>query len=330
MSAHTEPSSLTVFTYVAGSLDAADVGALHRSAGFGFTPTTVTIRAIGADPVELPYDDGVWDRIAGTADLRAVDFESGLLQPSLGWSWTPTHVQLWLADAPAPEGLLSALLAAPGLFGGAAGDGTDQRWQGETNPQHYRMWFDGPWEHLPRTTDRRGREIIDVSGNPGRMTDVPGMRLWAAQDVWFGPAAALVIDHAAIPGLDTALDTARVTDLGDGRWHVRLWEDGTPLPEIRRAQQAVRDQLGFDAALAREDELWSLLTAGVQDDPMFVAQEGTFPHGGTKRFLQYFSGSRHPTTRSRAAWLNIKEFDGAGQAVHDEYVDLTSSPHPEL
>jgi hypothetical protein len=63
---------------------------------------------------------------------------------------------------------------------------------------------------------------------------------------------------------------------------------------------------------------------------MFVAQQGIFPHGGTERILQYFSLSKHPTIRSRAAWLSIMEFDDDNQAVHVEDVDLSKHPHPDL
>jgi hypothetical protein len=102
------------------------------------------------------------------------------------------------------------------------------------------------------------------------------------------------------------------------------------LREIRAAQQLLRDQLGYDAAAAREDEIHAALTAGQAEDPMFVDQKGTFPHGGTERILQYFSASKHPTTRSRAAWLSIMEFDDDNQRVHEEDVDLTKHPHPDL
>lgn len=326
MSTHTEPSDGTVFTFLPGSVDVVGACALLRAAPLGFEPTIVRVSLLGEESVELPYDDDVWQKVTDTAEVTDLELESGILQPSASWSWTRTSTQFWLADVPPHEALLEALLDTPGLLGGASGDTTDARWQGETKLNHYRMWFDGPWEHLPRTTDGRGREIVDVSGNPGRITEVPGMRLWPAQDVWFGPAASLVVDLDEI----ATLPVGRVTALGEGRWHVRLWEDGASVEEIRKAQQVLRDHLGYDAAEARKDDIHSALTADQPDDPMFVAQRGTFPHGGTERFLQYFSASKHPTTRSRAAWLNIQEYDQEHHRVHDEYIDLTAQPHPDL
>jgi hypothetical protein len=324
VSTHTEPRDWTVFTFLPGSLDVAHASALSRA--IGFDPTTVRISQIGEEPTEVPYDDHIWQAIIERPDVSGFDLESGPLQPSANWSWSASSVQFWLSRVRPPQDLLTRLLDSPGVLGGASGDATDARWQGETQINHYRMWFDGPWEHLPLTTDEWGDEIIDVSGNAGRITDVPGMRLWAAQDLWFGPASALIIDHDAIP----SLPVGQVTDLGDGRYHVRLWEDGTPLEEVRKAQHLLRDHLGYDAAADREDEIRAALTAGRADDPMLVAQQGSFPHGGTERFLQYFSASKHPTTRSRAAWLNIKEFDAQHREVHDEDVDLTTQPHPDL
>ena len=164
-----------------------------------------------------------------------------------------TEVQL--AGVAPPDHLLDALLDAPGLVLGVRGDGEDADWQGEEFPQHYEWWYDGEWEHLPRILDKRGRELIDVSGNPGRITSVAGIPLWAAQDLWFGPGAALVVDYPAV----STLPVGRLTDLGEGRLHVRLWEDGAPLEEVRKVQQIVRDHLGYDAATERVDEIRAAL-----------------------------------------------------------------------
>lgn len=326
MSTHTEPRDWTVFTFLPDAVDVAGAAELVRRSGLGFDPATVRLGVLGEESVELPYDDAVWPRIIDTADLTLIDLESGLLAPAAHWSWSDTSVEFWISRVRATESLLRALLDTPGLLGGAAGDATDARWQGETEVNHYRMWFDGPWEHLPRTTDEWGDEVVDVSGNPGRITEVPGMRLWPAQDLWFGPSSALVIDHAAI----ATLPVGQVTDLGAGRYHVRLWEDGTPIDDIRKAQQTLRDHLGYDAAAERADEIRDALSAGRPDDPMFVVQRGTFPHGGAERFLQYFSASKHPTTRSRATWLVVLEYDDEGHLVHRDDVDLGSGPHPDL
>lgn len=321
-----EPRDWTVFTYLPGSLDLRRACELVRAAELGFRPNEVSIIAWGAETVTVPYDDSAWDTILTTPEAYGFRLETDGSDPSLDCSLSTTDCTVMVSGAPRTESLIAALLSVPGLLAGASGDATDAHWQGETYPNHYRMWFDGPWEHLPRIVDKRGRELIDVSGNPGRITEVPGLRLWPAQDVWFGPSASLAVDHAAVP----SLPVGRVTDLGDGRYHVRLWEDGAPLTEIRAAQQALRDHLGYQAAEARSDEIRAALTAGQPDDPMFVAQRGTFPHGGAERILQYFSAAKYPTTRSRAAWLNIKEFDDAKRLVHDEYVDLMRDPHPDL
>ena len=263
MSLLTEPRDWTVFTFLPGSLDVPRLCDLVRSVELGFRPTEARIRVWGADQVEVPYDDAVWDTIVATPEVYGFALETNGSTPSLDCNAWPRESELMVSDVPPTSSLMEALVNAPGLLGGASGDSNDALWQGETHPNHYRMWFDGPWEHLPRSTDKWGREISDVSGNPGRTTNVPGMRLWAAQDTWFGPASALIIDHAAIP----SLPVGRVTDLGGGRYHIRLWEDGTPLDEIRAAQQQLRDHLGFDTAAAREDEIHAALTAGEPEHP---------------------------------------------------------------
>lgn len=325
MSTHTEPHLLTELAYLpGGGIDA--VCALLARHGVGFEPVLVRVSVMGDDDRELPFRDDVWDEVAAVPDRTAVHLETEPAGPAAEVEAGLTATTVRVSGVPVGEALLDDLLHLPGLLGGASGDETDARWQGETDPQMYQMFYDGPWEHLPRTVDEWDDEVIDVSGNPGRIDDGPGMRLWAAQDLWFGPASAAVIAYDAVP----TLPVGEVTHLGGGLWHVRLWADGTDLDDVRKAQQALRDHLGYDDAVRRADEVREALTAGRPDDPMFVAQEGSFPHGGTTRFLQYFSATGHPTTRSRAASLNIKEFDADNREVHDEYVDLTTSPHPDL
>ncbi|MEU4391445.1 hypothetical protein [Kribbella sp. NPDC023855] len=314
-----------MFTFLPG-LDLRLLCDVLRSVELGFRPNEARVQALGAGGITASYDDAVWETILATPEVYGFELETEGAGPGLGCSVLGTCGEVMVSGVPATERLVAALLDLPGLLGGASGDFTDARWQGETDPNHYRMWWDGPWEHLPRTVDEWGDEIIDVSGHPGRITEVPGMRLWPAQDVWFGPAAALVIDYEAIAGLPVG----RVSDLGGGRFHVRLWEDGASLDEIRRVQQTVRDHLRYDAAVARDDEIRAALTAGQADDPMLVVQRGNFPHGGTERFLQYFSATKYPTTRSRAAWLNVKEFDDRNREVYNQDVDLTTAPHPDL
>ena len=328
MSTPTDPTRLwSVFTFLPGSLSAVEVARLGLEVDLGFAPAGARLRVLGDDDVDTAFDSDLPARIAALADCTGFDVDGAEpLTGSFGFDTWRTNVQVSLRPAAPDPRLVRALVMHPGFIAGASGDAEDERWQSEDNPNHYRMWFDGPWEHLPRTTDDVGREVIDVSGNPGRMTDVPGMRMWAAQDTWFGAASALMIDHAAI----ASLPVGRVTDLGGGCWHVRLWEDGATLDEIRKAQQTLRDHLRYDEATARDDEIWDTLTAGQPEDPMFVVQEGSFPHGGTQRFLQYFSAKKYPTTRSRAAWLNVQEFDEEHQQRHVEDFDLTSEPHPDL
>jgi hypothetical protein len=257
LSTPTEPADiLTDFAYLPGSPDLAGAVALLRDLDPGFTPAAVSVQEPGPDPVTFPFDAEAWDRILATPGTRGFDLDMGDLQkPSLSCTADTVGTEVQLAGVAPPTPLLEALVATPGLILGARGDWEDARWQGEEVPQHYEWWYSGEWKHLPRRVDKRGRELIDVSGNPGRVTSVAGVPLWAAQDLWFGPDAALVVDHAAIP----TLPVGRLTDLGGGRWHVRLWDDGTPLDEIRRAQQLLREHLGYDAALERAEEIRAAL-----------------------------------------------------------------------
>lgn len=241
-----------------GSPDLEGAVAIIRAADLGFRPVEVTVTEPGPDPVAFAYDADGWERILQTPGAIGFDLDMGNLEtPRLSCRAGSIVTEVQLRGTAPPDDLLGTLLDTPGLVLAARGDAEDARWQGERNPNHYRWWYDGEWEHLPRVVDKRGRELVDVSGNPGRITSVAGIGLWAAQDLWFGPDAALVVDYDAI----TNLPVGRLTDLGEGRWHVRLWEDGTPLEEIRKAQQTLRDHLGFDAASDRADEIRAALTA---------------------------------------------------------------------
>lgn len=257
MSTPTEPARVrTDFEFLHGSPDLSGAVALLRAAERGFTPREVTVTQSGPTPVAFPFDDSAWERILATPGAWGFDLDMGdLEEPRLGCRAGSVHTEVQLTGIEPPEGLVAVLLDTPGLIMGVRGDDEDARWQGEQNPNHYRMWYGGEWEHLPRTVDKRGRERIDISGNPGRITSVAGLTLWAGQDLWFGPAAALVIEYDAIG----TLPVGQVTDLGEGRFHVRLWEDGTPLEEVRKAQQVLRDHLGYDAAAARVDEIRTAL-----------------------------------------------------------------------
>lgn len=257
MSTPTDPAHLrTDFEFLRGSPDLAGAIALLRAVDPGFAPLEVTVTEPGPTPVTFPFDDAAWGRILETPGAWGFDLDMGdLKRPRLACRGGSVHTEVQLTGVAPPDDLVEVLLDSPGLILGVRGDGEDARWQGEQNPNHYRWWYDGEWEHLPRIVDKRGRERIDISGNPGRITGVAGITLWAGQDLWFGPDAGLVVDYDAIP----SLPVGRLTDLGEGRWHVRLWEDGTPLEQIRKAQQLLRDHLGYDAAVERVDEIRAAL-----------------------------------------------------------------------
>lgn len=191
MVAFTERRCWTVFSFVADSLDLGAVTALVRETDLGFTPAMARVRVLGEPDAEMPFGDDVWDRVMSTEGAYGFVLSGpGGADPSFDAAVLSLSTEVMLSEAWPTPSLLESLVTAPGLIGGARGDATDAHWQGEDQVNQYRMWFDGPWEHLPRTIDSWGDEVIDVSGNPGRITQVPGLRLWAAQDVWFGPEAA--------------------------------------------------------------------------------------------------------------------------------------------
>ncbi len=154
-------------------------------------------------------------------------------------------------------GQVERLTSHPAFTSAMLGDEDDRLWQGQRKISRYRQ-TGRPYEHLPRTVDRRGREVIDVSGNSGRLRETLGMRLWAGAQVWFGPAAD------AIVGLDRvrSLPVGEVSELSGGRVHVRLFEVGDPMGEVREKQRIFEEWLRFDELEARREELLAAYNAG--------------------------------------------------------------------
>jgi len=123
---------------------------------------------------------------------------------------------------------------------GAVGDGGDARWQGESSISKFEL--DGlEVPDLPRVVGRRGREVLDVSGNVGRWFDTFGARLWAGSRMWFGKAFDPVIPLDRV----RSLPVGEVSDGPNGGVRVRLFEPGDSLQVVRERQRAVVEWLGF-------------------------------------------------------------------------------------
>ncbi len=200
----------------------------------------------------MRYGPDVFDRLSGQefASLEVTDHRGEVLLSHMfldEFLLRELSFDEVFGDWPAR---LERLTAHPAFTTAVFGDSDDWLWQGQESICRYQQ-TGREYEHLPRTVDEWGEEVIDVSGNPGRLRNTLGMRLWAGAQVWFGPAAD------AIVGLDRvrSLPVGEVSELSGGRVHVRLFEVGDPIGQVREKQRIFEKWLRFDELEARRDEL---------------------------------------------------------------------------
>ena len=186
-------------------------------------------------------------------------------------------------------------------------DRTDLTWQSETMAQNYKI-FKRPWEHLPTYTDPdTSHQRVDISGNPGRKLELPGMRIVAAWRMWYGRGAFPFLPRERLLSFP---DAHRIEELENDVVFIELYED--PLdyenPENRRRQQAFRDWMGLDELAAKAPKLLQALPS----DPAIEIDEGKFPHGGVRRLREWFDAEDLPCSRSKASYCIEVEYDAHG------------------
>lgn len=252
----------TSFNWWPGARSAAEVGDLLFSHDLGFEPNRVHFRVAGVD-IDTAFD------ARGHAVLKdsTVSHWSILIEPEewgapaiRGGHQTTLESMDFDGGVP-PMETLDALARTEGFTLGTRGDGNDSVWQGETSINNYQV-YKRPYDHLPTVWDPVWkRDEIDVRGNPGRMSHTVGMRPWAGTDVWFGPAAARVMDYERVP----TIPVGQLRSLGDDVWHLHLYDLDEPEAAIREKQAALREHLQWDEieedTPRREEELRAALKA---------------------------------------------------------------------
>ena len=256
-------------------------------------------RSIRRPSLPAPRPDGCGSRVRRERPSNTRTSTSGQMQ-LMDWDlpWEARHRKSFFED----------FAARPGFAAAYACDADDLFWQTERNPEN--------WDVLGR--DRRGmklikdpntgRRIIDVSGNPGRIELVQGMRLQSSWRMWFGPGAERHFDRTRVLAFPEA---ARLRLLESGVVFVELYEDGQrpELAEHRRVQQAFRDWLEMSAILERAGQ-----PAG-PFDPQLELEDGSFAHGGVRQATVWLDADGRPVSRSQASHKRVVELSAKGNVI---------------
>lgn len=302
---------LMVLTYVCflpGSLNAALFADLVANHHLGFAPTQLRTDRPGRSG-GVKYSAKALDRLRSLEPLAwaTVEGSDGSLSLSgiAGW---PAQVIVWKTERWPPEELIETAATVPGFVATMIGDGDDVFWQSADQINTYQV-YDRPWRHLPTVWDDVfGREKIDVSNNPGRQAPAPGMWLWAAAKLWFGPQSFRLLDRDRVVGLSVGNVTVRP----DGIVTIALFDLDDDIDRIRDVQRRFRAALNYDGLEPRARQL-----AAESTDPTFELETGTFEHGGVRRITEWFRNDL-PAPRSIATTRRCSELDEHGTIIWQE------------
>lgn len=210
----------------------------------------------------IPHGPDALDRAARVDGAQSFDVETSdsqnLFSFNLYYSCPAAQLTLDLPE-PARSGLVASAAELPAFTFAALGDFDDLLWQDEIQVANYEF-YRRPLPDLPVSVDTFGHRVLDVSTNPGRSFPTYAMRLWAAQEMWFGPAADPIVGLHRV----RSLPVGEVDDLPGGGLRVRLYGPGEPVERIRATQQAVREWLRFDTLEAQRQ--WIRATYPEVDD----------------------------------------------------------------
>lgn len=149
-------------------------------------------------------------------------------------TWRSCHM-LWLHylySQLLPRSFFDRLTGLPGFNAGFLVDGADDFWQNTEHLSDYQN-YKKPYFHLSIDGDR-----VDISANPGRRFEYPGMLLSSGWRMWFGNFGLHVLGKEKLltfPGAE------RIEELENGTVFIELYRN----PEDYDSLENRRRQLGF-------------------------------------------------------------------------------------
>ena len=249
---------------------------------------------------------------AGRAELKGSDRNNSaeFFETFFDWHSTAYPANLCAVDH---------LATVPGFIMGAAGDAEDFVWQSETSIDYYET-FKRPHEHLPRREGVFGIEI-DTSKNPGRasMWVEHGITLWATASLWFGRPSFSYFSEEKL--LSSPVGTVTVLPNSD-TIRIDLYDPTTDNEDVIRERQRVfRDWMNYDKL---ETEL-PYSESIMEDDPQIEILYGSFPHGGSMRYIEYLNDKKKPTCKSKATLAFVIERNDTGDLIYKAFEPVTKN-----
>jgi hypothetical protein len=306
--------TITYICFETGSITSATLVGLIEQHDIGFEPERLWTTSFGSSR-GVRFTSGSLQRLRDSpADVSAASSLEGedCIFGVGNRSQLPAQVITWLTARWPSESLIESASTLPGFTAALVGDFDDMMWQSADGIDMYKA-HERPWIHLPIVKDDVfDRDKIDVSQNPGRKVGAPGMWLWPAAKMWFGPGSFRVIDSERL----LAAPVGDVSVRPDGCVVVELFSLGDDMDTIRDAQQQFRDWLDFDAIAARDYQ-----RPEIQADPHLEIETGDFEHGGVRRVTLWFNADGG-SSRSAATEKHSVELDDSGSVVWEEVVVL--------
>ena len=229
---------------------------------------------------------------AGYGSFRVAYYESAGIQ-AVNWS----------SGQPAARerSVVEELVRRPGLVCAWSGAFDDWFWQNQRSTDTY-TGRGRSFAGLPLVPSPTGGFEVDISGNPGRSTEIrPHVWMRSAWRMWLGAEALAALK----PGLTPELPDVERAELFDGVLFVELYEDpmGFDRLESRERQRRFRERAGLDTVIVPE------LVALARAAPAPPVAEGTPMGFGYK-----------------GSWYAVRSTDGASVASAVGLVDVEPTP----
>ncbi|HYN33006.1 MAG TPA: hypothetical protein VES40_10305 [Ilumatobacteraceae bacterium] len=194
-----------------------------------------------------------------------------------------------------------------GFVAASLGDHDDFQRQSTKQLSTYRLMG---WdiEGLAMTVDAHGREIVDISGHPGRAVVGPGFWLWAGSVLWFADPAFSVIDRERLHAFGDEVQT-----LDSGVVKVSLFGLDQPLPVIRAQQRRFREWMRYDEIESTAD-----LFVPSGEPTIEISEAVGGDERGARTIVEWLSDDLTPVSRARATWKRTSLSNGRGDIVSTE------------
>lgn len=297
-----------VYVLLPGALTPTRVADLIEFSDLGFVPITIGTDQFGKSG-GLKYSAKSLDRLRRLRQVTSLSVvgDGGSLRLTGMGGW-PAQVLVLETSSWPSEGLIEATSVLSGFVAAMVGDAEDVFWRSADQINTYYVHA-RPSQHLPKVWDEVfDRDKIDISHNPGRQVPAPGMWLWAAPKIWFGPGSMSLIDRDRL----LSVPVGQVLTRGVRVVVVELFDLSDELGAIREAQQTLGDWLDFDGLEQQGAKL-----AGALMDPRIEFEEGSLPNGGVRRVIEWIDDGR-AVPELAATERRRLELDEAGHVVWQE------------